>query len=301
MDFEVTWRTPSPIPSLSHDSPNTPAGEQVTTPSFSSNLAQPSLIKGSEEARILSILDQADAMSLAPGLASPASSQNRVCGISELNLPAGLSGSRGLDGFNAIPRGMRAIPDSTSSAAEPHRLPPITDRKPHFPPVAGTPDFLLIYCFDVERAAGFYSRCFDWKFYGDVNAREFDDLSKRQWGTSLFDEQPMNFFNSSDEQDGQLNITGALIKISTWDVRARFEQKRKLARSCDATPICHIRVPDLGDVEDLIEVNGGEIKHLRYGIRQCIMDVGEFIDPEGNLVGLISLHPENATAVPNEP
>ncbi|EEU46259.1 uncharacterized protein NECHADRAFT_92458 [Fusarium vanettenii 77-13-4] len=242
MDVDASRRTPSPVPSLGHDSLSTPTTEMTTPPIFSSAFA---VVKGSEPAGRLSIMEQPDMRNPVNGWASP-----------------------------SFPK----------------------DQKPRLPVIGGTPDFLILYCFNIRRAADFYSRCFGWKFYGDMNAREIDDPSKRQWGSSFFDVQPMNFFNSSEDK-GQLKITGALVQMRTTpDSQARLEHKRQMARFGAATPTCHLRVPDLGDAEELIEQNFGEVKHLRYGIRQFIMDVGEFIDTEGNLVGLISLHPENANA-----
>ncbi|KAF5984050.1 hypothetical protein FCOIX_2855 [Fusarium coicis] len=166
--------------------------------------------------------------------------------------------------------------------------------RPDMSCMGGTPDFLLLYCFDLDRAVNFYSRCFGWKFFGDVNAQQSDDPYMRRWGSSHFDVQPMNFFNSS--QSGGSRITGALMQVrDTGDSRAQLEYKRQIAMARGVTPACHIRVADLSIAETLIENNYGEIKQLRYGVRQCIMDIGEFVDPEGNLIGLVSLHPENAT------
>ncbi|KAM0552011.1 hypothetical protein ACHAPJ_008121 [Fusarium lateritium] len=170
--------------------------------------------------------------------------------------------------------------------------------RPDMSVVGGTPDFLLLYCFNMQRAVNFYSRCFGWKFYGDMNAQQPDDPYMRQWGSSHFDVQPMNFFDSN--QGGRSRITGALIQArSTADSCAQLAYKREMAMTSGATPTCHIRVADLGMAEELIEFHEGEIKHLRFGVRQCIMDIGEFVDPEGNLIGLVSLHPENATTAMN--
>ncbi|KAF4993018.1 hypothetical protein FDECE_13540 [Fusarium decemcellulare] len=286
MDVDTTRRTPSPVPSLGHDSLSTPTVEMTTPPSFPSHLASPTALKHNEASQRFSIVDQPDMMTFTNGWDSPSLSHNRICG---------------LDSFH----GFKSSQDSQQSElvdfdAEPQYLPTPPIQKPRLPAMGGTPDFLLLYCFDIERAAEFYSRCFGWKFLGDVNAGESDDPSKRRWGSSFFDVQPMNFFNSSENQ-GQLGITGALVQMkAAGNMEARLEQKRLMAMAGAATPTCHIRVPDLGAAEELIEENLGEIKHLRYGIRQCIMDVGEFIDPEGNLVGLVSLHPENASAVSND-
>ncbi|KAL6914242.1 hypothetical protein FSST1_012002 [Fusarium sambucinum] len=192
-----------------------------------------------------------------------------------------------------------------------HRSPDSTDDNDLLPPllpqtetcgierhdvsvIGGTPDFLLLYCFNIERAVNFYSRCFGWKFHGDMNAQQADDPYMRRWGSSHFDTQPMNFFNSS--QSGDSRITGALIQIrSTEDDGAHLEHRRQMAMAGGATPSCHIRVADIETAESLIEYHFGEVKQLRFGVRQCIMDIGEFVDPEGNLIGLVSLHPENAT------
>ncbi|KAF4965301.1 hypothetical protein FSARC_6883 [Fusarium sarcochroum] len=170
--------------------------------------------------------------------------------------------------------------------------------RPDMSVISGTPDFLLLYCFNIHRAVNFYSRCFGWKFYGDMNAQQSDDPYMRQWGSSHFDVQPMNFFDSN--QGGRSRITGALIQVrSTPDSCAQLAYKRQIAMTSGTTPTCHIRVADLGMAEELIEVHEGEIKHLRFGVRRGIMDIGEFVDPEGNLIGLVSLHPENATTAMN--
>ncbi|KAF4979578.1 hypothetical protein FZEAL_4248 [Fusarium zealandicum] len=288
MDIDVTRRTPSPVPSLGHDSLNTPTTEMTAPPSFSYKLALPTTVKGNE--------DRVDVLDSSRDLTPPSE-------------PSGTIGSNWLQTFGGVERlhSAGAIKQGQHMPAAPIQRPqssvasgtlpttPLQTPQLSFP--RGTPDFLLIYCFDIERAADFYCRCFGWKFYGDMNARECDDPNKRQWGSSFFDEQPMNFFNSSANRN-QFVMNGALIQMRiTGDVEDRLEQKRQLAMAGAATPTCHIRVPDLGMAEDLIERNRGEVKHLRYGVRRCIMDIGEFIDSEGNLVGLISLHPENATGV----
>ncbi|UPK89494.1 hypothetical protein LCI18_000429 [Fusarium solani-melongenae] len=277
MDVDASRRTPSPVPSLGHDSLSTPTAEMTTPPTFSSAFA---IVKGSEPAGRLSIMEQPDMRNPVNGWASPSFPREPFCGIDSHDSYYGFDESREL----------------TDLDTEPQYLPTPPSQKPRLPVIGGTPDFLILYCFNIQRAADFYSRCFGWKFYGDMNAREIDDPSKRQWGSSFFDVQPMNFFNSSEDK-GHLKITGALVQMrTTSDSQARLEHKRQMARFGAATPTCHLRVPDLGAAEELIEQNFGEVKHLRYGIRQFIMDVGEFIDTEGNLVGLISLHPENANA-----
>ncbi|KAF5022443.1 hypothetical protein F66182_5528 [Fusarium sp. NRRL 66182] len=158
----------------------------------------------------------------------------------------------------------------------------------------GTPDFILLYCFNIERAVKFYTRCFGWKFHGDMNSQQSADLHLRQWGSSRFDAQPMSFFTNRHDES---RIAGALIQIrDTEDSSAQLERKKKLAMASNATPTSHIRVPDFGLAEGLIEDNSGKIKYLRFGVRQCAMDIGEFVDTEGNLIGLVSMHPEHFQA-----
>ncbi|KAF4456572.1 hypothetical protein F53441_1316 [Fusarium austroafricanum] len=244
MDLDSDRRTPSPVPSLGHDTLSTPTAEMPTPPVFASTFSLP--------------INAAKNMSL------QTSDSPKIANDNDL-LPS-------------------SLPQIETCGVD----------RPDMSIIGGTPDFLLLYCFDMQRAVNFYSRCFGWRFFGDVNAQQSDDPYMRQWGSSLFDVQPMNFFNSS--QSGGSRITGALIQVrSQGNHRAQLEYKRQMAMASGATPSCHIRVADLGTAEGLIEYNFGEIKQLRYGVRQCIMDIGEFIDPEGNLIGLVSLHPENVS------
>ncbi|KAM0348377.1 hypothetical protein ACHAPU_004347 [Fusarium lateritium] len=244
MDLDTDRRTPSPVPSLGHDTLNTPIAEMPTPPAYASTFSLPI-----NAAKVLS-----------------------------LDAPSSPSITTDTD----------LLPQTETCAID----------RPDVSIIGGTPDFLLLYCFSMPRAVNFYSRCFGWRFYGDMNAQQSDDPYMRQWGSSHFDVQPMNFFNSS--QSGESRITGALIEVrSMGDSNAQLEHKRQMAMARGATPSCHIRVADLGMAESLIEDHYGEIKQLRFGVRQCIMDIGEFVDPEGNLIGLVSLHPENAITAMN--
>ncbi|RGP68290.1 hypothetical protein FSPOR_5441 [Fusarium sporotrichioides] len=244
MDLDADRRTPSPVPSLGHDTLHTPIAEMPTPPAFASTFSLP--------------ITAAKNMSVATHRSPDFTNDNDL-------LPP-------------------LLPQTETCGIERHDV----------PVMGGTPDFLLLYCFNIERAVNFYSRCFGWKFHGDMNAQQSDDRYMRRWGSSHFDTQPMNFFNSS--QSGDSRITGALIQIrSTGDDGAHLEHRRQMAMAGGATPSCHIRVADIEMAESLIEYHFGEVKQLRFGVRQCIMDIGEFVDPEGNLIGLVSLHPENAT------
>ncbi|KAK7428707.1 hypothetical protein QQZ08_004801 [Neonectria magnoliae] len=159
-----------------------------------------------------------------------------------------------------------------------------TCRKPDAQPSG----FIMISCFDMQRAQAFYARCFGWTFLGDLNSFDPSDENLMQYGSSPFDLQAMNFFTSSDPSVENHNVTGALIQRDDPQIK-RCEVQ---ARAWGETPTCHLRVPDIGDVADRIEANFGWVKSLRFGIRQGIMDYGEFMDPEGNLFGLVAYHPE---------
>ncbi|KAH7192421.1 uncharacterized protein B0J16DRAFT_59648 [Fusarium flagelliforme] len=244
MDLDTDRRTPSPVPSLGHDTINTPIAEMPTPPAFASTFSLPI--------------------------------------TAAKNLTVGSAGSPDIKNDNDLLPPL--LPQTDTCGIE----------RPDVSVMGGTPDFLLLYCFNIERAVNFYSRCFGWKFYGDMNAQQSDDSYMRRWGSSHFDTQPMNFFNST--QSGGSRITGALIQIkSAGDDSAHLEHRRQMAMAFGATPSCHIRVADIEMAESLIEYHYGEVKQMRFGVRQCIMDIGEFVDPEGNLIGLVALHPENAT------
>ncbi|SPJ83801.1 uncharacterized protein FTOL_10317 [Fusarium torulosum] len=248
MDLDADRRTPSPVPSLGHDTLSTPIADMPTPPAFASTFSLP--------------------INAAKTLSLDAPSSPNITTDNDLFPPS--------------------LPQTETCAMD----------RPDMSIIGGTPDFLLLYCFNIQRAVNFYSRCFGWKFYGDMNAQQSDDPYMRKWGSSHFDVQPMNFFNSS-QSDGS-RITGALIQArSMGDIHVQLEHKRQMAMANGATPSCHIRVADLGMAESLIEYHYGEVKQLRFGVRQCIMDIGEFVDPEGNLIGLVSLHPENAITTMN--
>ncbi|KPM35754.1 hypothetical protein AK830_g10818 [Neonectria ditissima] len=154
-------------------------------------------------------------------------------------------------------------------------------------PDAQPSDFIMISCFDIQRAQTFYSRCFGWTFLGDLNRFDPTDENMMQHGSSPFDLQAMNFF-TSDTSAQSHDVTGALIQ------REEPPHKRceVQGRAWKEPPTCHFRVTDIGAAADRIEANFGWVKNLRFGIRQGIMDYGEFMDPEGNLFGLVAFHPE---------
>lgn len=153
----------------------------------------------------------------------------------------------------------------------------------------GPSEFIMISCFNIQRAQRFYSRCFGWTFLGDVNRPDSSDEAMMRHGSSPYDAQPMNFF-TSDASTTSRNVTGALFRRNDppptqHEAQARALQGRAIAAA-------YFRVPDIGDTADRIEANLGVVRSLRFGIRG-MMDIGEFMDPEGNLFGLVSYHPEN--------
>lgn len=170
-------------------------------------------------------------------------------------------------------------------------------RSPFSQPRGALPDFILIDCFDIDRARHFYARCFDWVFLGDLNRRnQQDDAAKRRFGCSPWEATEMNFFASDPTRPTR--VSGALIqmqhKYSSEQVSHSIQLRRQQAMSFATSPMLHLRVPDMGVAEDRVEACGGEVKTLRFGIRSCMLDVGEFVDTEGNLMGLMAFHPELA-------
>ncbi|KAH8706790.1 hypothetical protein BGZ61DRAFT_227247 [Ilyonectria robusta] len=153
----------------------------------------------------------------------------------------------------------------------------------------GPSEFIMISCFNIQRAQWFYSQCFEWTFLGDINRPDSSDEALMRHGSSPYDALPMNFF-TSDASTNSHNVTGALLQRNDPPPTQHEAQARALqGRAIAAT---YFRVPDIGDTADRIEANLGVVRSLRFGIRG-MMDIGEFMDPEGNLFGLVSYHPEN--------
>ncbi|KAH7154865.1 hypothetical protein B0J13DRAFT_211666 [Dactylonectria estremocensis] len=156
-------------------------------------------------------------------------------------------------------------------------------------PDMGSSEFIMISCFNIQRAELFYSRCFGWTFLGDINKPDSSDEAMRRHGSSPYDAQSMSFFTRDSSNDSH-NIAGALLQRN--NASASWIEVQAQAMQVRAGAACHLRVPDIGDAADRIEANLGVVKSLRFGIRG-MMDIGEFMDPEGNLFGLVAYHPQN--------
>ncbi|KAH7157183.1 hypothetical protein EDB81DRAFT_415460 [Dactylonectria macrodidyma] len=252
----IDTRTPSPIPGLLHGySPTQSEFEQRTPLPISSGSVPPQVVVGEVE------FDG---------------------GFAELH-------PQSLKTMNVVP-----VPMGWSlGGSQPHevRVSALDHQAVVKLPDMGPPsEFIMISCFNIRRAEAFYSRCFGWTFLGDINRPDSSDDAMRRHGSSPFDARAMSFF-TRDSSNNSHNIAGALLQRShvsaTWiEVQAEAMQAR------GGGTVCHLRVPDIGDAADRIEANLGVVKSLRFGIRG-MMDIGEFMDPEGNLFGLVAYHPGN--------
>lgn len=146
-------------------------------------------------------------------------------------------------------------------------------------------DFLFVPCFDLDRARNFYNQTFGWHFLGDVNRPDLTEENLRRYGSSPFDVHAMDFFTSGPDDS---RIMGAL--MGRCGTSMSIEEIVAHALKSPATS--HLTVPDIEDAADRIEENEGIVKSLRFGVRGRMMDIGEFVDPEGNLFGLITHHSE---------
>ncbi|KAF7542817.1 hypothetical protein G7Z17_g11251 [Cylindrodendrum hubeiense] len=249
----IDTRTPSPTPGLMHgSSPTNSESEQRTPSPISPDLVRPEVAES-----------EAGFYGWSAGLHRPSVKEADV-----------------------IPVPMRWSPvetqprEVTAGALDQQASPRVPDMGPS--------EFIMISCFNIHRAQWFYSRCFGWTFLGDVNKPESSDEAMRRHGSSPYDVQSMNFFTCNPSTNSH-SITGALLQRNDPPATQHDEQARVLRGRVAA--VCHFRVPDIGDAADRIEDNLGVVRSLRFGIRG-MMDIGEFMDPEGNVFGLVAYHPE---------
>lgn len=150
-------------------------------------------------------------------------------------------------------------------------------------PKTFSPNFVMIGCDDLLRAADFYYWCFGWIFISDFSQMH---LPKSVY-LLPYGNRPLGFLVDKKAPDVTLGALFLRRESLPLDNKKKPRRRREHAMS-------YFPVDDIEHTSGLIQRRKGKVYELRMGAELGGMDIGEFEDTEGNLFGIMTVRQDEA-------